>query len=401
MALASRLLGAVLSSEAILQATLLQAFWIPEPLDFKGAEVQPVLPLHRYDRLSCSANLTLQTPEQQRRMQELVLAQRWCTFSRLDTCFSMLLSAVCQDVFHQLNLSLRLEDQHTLNNLITHPPRQCRMFETMSLDGSEIILEYDWPLSRSARVTYIGTDDRFDNRRRPNLEIEPTVVLTLPDSCLHGGPWTDSKIQTLRILGYGVDMQQVKFSTAALHAGMKNAILEGNTTALLVLVWTADRISQSRAPFPHEAPFEIPPDLFRLAISNASKDDARADALAISSFTLLLRTHAESMPKRDKTILAWASYLLSKPGTQTFGQWLMDFSSRFEENEYIRNMDNGLRYGFSEEWEMIRRPLFRDGRISYKRKDDEVIKGFVKIDGRGPKGFGQEIEDLHLAVICG
>lgn len=127
-------------------------------------------------------------------------------------------------------------------------------------------------------------------------------------------------------------MREVKCSTAALHAGTKNAILEGNATALLVLVWAEFRISQSRAPFPHDAPYEIPPDLFRLAASDARKDDACADAVAISTFSLLLRTHAESMPNFDKTILAWASYLLSKPSSQAFGQWLADVGSRLEEN---------------------------------------------------------------------
>jgi len=390
LALASGLLGAALSSETLLQATLLQAFWNPHPLRFINVKVQPVVTLPRYRLLAESANLREQSPEERERIQRLILAQRWSTFTRVRECFSQLLAATCYDLFQDLNLPLRPEDQHTLDDLIENPPLQRTTFDATSLDGCKIFLDYSWPLVRSARLTYTGHDPRFDDGSMPNLEIEPSVVVTLPDACLQGAPWTDSKIQNLRILCYNLNLKEVKFSNAAFHAGMKDAVLERNPTALLVLAWAADRISQMRNTLPHEAPFELPQDVFRAAISITAKDDEYADATAISIFKILLRTHAESMRKSDDGIVAWATRLLSRPSSQAFGQWLIDFSSRPEENEYI--MDMGHRARYTEE--TVRRPFFREGRISYQRSNHEMMKSFISIEGGEPIGFEKEVANI-------
>ncbi len=76
LALASGLLGAALSSETLLQATLFQAFWSPDPLEFRGVDVQPIVKLPRYSLLARSAHLSEQTPEEREKMQRLILAQR-------------------------------------------------------------------------------------------------------------------------------------------------------------------------------------------------------------------------------------------------------------------------------------------------------------------------------------
>ena len=398
LALASGVLGAALSSKTLLEATLLQAFWSPNPLHFINADVQPVVRLPRYRLLSQSANLKEQNPEEQERMQWLVLTQRWSTFTRLRKCFSQLLSAVCCDMFQNLNFSLRSEHQFALDDLIENPPRQRITFAATSLDGSEIFLDYSWPFARSLRLTYTGPDPYFDSLSIQNLAIEPTAVMTLPDSCLRSTPWTESKIQKLRILCYGVNRKKARYSSTAFHAGMKNAVLERNLTALLVLAWAADRIYQMRNPFPHDAPFELPPDIFRLAISISSKDGESADATAISIFKILLRSHAESMPKSDDGIVAWATHLLSRPSSQAFGRWLIDFSSRPEEKEHMIDMDNGVRYGFREEWETVRRPFFEGGRISYKRSNHEIMKSFVRAEGGEPSSFEEEIASTVFRI---
>ena len=102
------------------------------------------------------------------------------------------------------------------------------------------------------------------------------------------------------------------------------------------------------------------------------------------------------MPKSDGGIVAWATHLLSKPSTQAFGRWLIEFSSRPEENEHIIDVDNAARYGFREEWEIVRRPFFQGGTISYKRSNEEIMKGFVRTEGGETSRFQDEV----VNVVC-
>ncbi len=408
LALASGLLGAALSSETLLQATLFQAFWSPDPLEFRGVDVQPIVKLPRYSLLARSAHLSEQTPEEREKMQRLILAQRWPTFTRLRKCFSQLLAAACYDLFKDINLSLTFEDQLALDDLIENPPHKCTVFTATSLDGSKIVLNYYWPLARNARLTYTsrelytGHDPRFNWRCTPNLEIEPTIVMTLPDACLQGAPWTHSKIQKLRMLSYGMDMKDVTYSSAGFHAGMKNAVLERDPTALLVLAWVADRIFAMRKSSHHDTPFELPQDIFRSAISSSTEDNESADAITISIFKILLRTHAESMPKSDDRIVAWATHLLSRPSSQAFGQWLLDFSSRPEENEYIIDTGRwgfGL-YGIRGDFDKVRRPLFQGGDFSYmyQRSGHEVMESWVVTEGGMPGTFEHDVGNIGSEI---
>lgn len=398
MALASGLLGAALSSEILLQATLIQAFCRPGPLQFINVDVQPVINLPRYRLLAQSANLSEQSPEEREKMQQLILAQPWSTFTRLRKCFSQLLAATTHDLFQDLNLSFRSEQQLALTDLIENPPRQRTTFTATSLDGSGILLDYSVPLARSAWLTCTRDDPRFDDRSVPNYAIEPSIVLTLPDACLYGSPWTDAKIQKLRMLCYGLHLKEVTYSKTAFHAGMRNAILERNPTALLVLAWAADRIAQMQNPFPHEAPFELPSEIFRLTIPVSYKEHEAADATAVSMFKILLRAHAESMPKSDDGIIAWATHLQSRESSQAFGRWLVEFSSRPEESEQISNMDNGARYGFRAQWETVRRPFFYGGEISYQRSNEEIMKKFVRVEGGKPRSFDEEVANLVCRI---
>ena len=99
MARASGYLGAILSSESLLRATVFQAFWNPTPLRFRMMSPQPVVKLPRYHLLAQAANLRELNPDERERMQELVLTQPWCTFARLWDCFSILLVTVSRDLF--------------------------------------------------------------------------------------------------------------------------------------------------------------------------------------------------------------------------------------------------------------------------------------------------------------
>lgn len=197
-------------------------------------------------------------------------------------------------------------------------------------------------------------------------------------------------------------MKDVTYSSAGFHAGMKNAVLERNPTALLVLAWAADRIYAMRKSSHHDTPFELPQDIFRSAVSSSTEDNESADAITISIFKILLRTHAESMPKSDDRIVAWATHLLSRPSSQAFGQWLLEFSSRPEENEYILDTshgDFGL-YGIRGDFDRVRRPLFQGGEISYKHRriGHEVIKGWVITEGGMPSSFDHDVENIGFEI---
>ncbi len=378
MALASGYLGAVLSSESLLRATVFQAFWNPTPFtSLKFAkQLGTQLELTRYHSLAQSTNLRELNPSERERMQRLVLVQRWCTFDRLWNCFSILLSTIWQDLVQELELSFAPEHQIALNNLINNPPGHFAKLEAKSLSGVSVYLEHSYALARGIVFMYAGTD----RRHRPIFRFQPAEVVTLPDNFLRGDAWTDSKILRLQMVCTAVDLDRVTYSRDGFYDGMRNAVLQGNPKALLVLAWAVSRTSHQRGGYPNVRRIEMPKDLFRLAIPDMSEENEVADATAISMFKILIRTHAESMPQNDNDIIAWATSLLSRARDRAFGQWLIDFSTRpnVSTPSTIRRKEFRFHY------------FFWGGRIS-ERTGEESMKAFCRIDGSQPKMFEHEL----------
>lgn len=122
----------------------------------------------------------------------------------------------------------------TIDTLILVPLRQSESFGDTNLDGVSIGLDRSSVPACYACLTYLGPDPRFDPRRWDNLFLKPTEVVMLPDSCLRGDIWTAPKLQKLRLL-YWARGEELKYSYDALYEGIKNAILQQNPMALIVL----------------------------------------------------------------------------------------------------------------------------------------------------------------------
>lgn len=293
-----------------------------------------------------------------------------------------------KDIFLMLKLTLKAGDQDSLNDLIKNISDRKIRFEVMDLNNNHIKLDYRNRLFVAVNMSYSGFDSSYDSRFRPSVHIHPMLVLTIPDQCLLGAFWIDEKIDFLRILWNGAFVSRVLYSDTALFEGMKNAILNQNRAALLILIWIVELVTGLDAKNANEKSFEPSAELFRLAVSMPSRsgDGRKCDMFKfISLFQLLLRAHAESMPKDDPVIMAWATHVRAWENEiepiRSFGQWVLDFSHLMS-NEYIENEYNGIRYLYREKYRIMRASIFCQGSIRPCRQDDEMQQRFIAAVGK-------------------
>ena len=388
MALASSYLGAVLSSEFLLRATIFQAFWNPTPLRFWPGDSRRDFKLPRYRLLTQSAKLRELQTDERKEMQELVLRQPWCNFSRLRDCFSTLLSAVWQDLLQDLNVFLPPSDHSFLDTSINNPRCKLAVFKATNLDGVSIELKYPGLSAGFVSLTYSGPDPRFDDRHILKLMLRPAEIVTLPDSCLWGDRWTIPRIQKLQwVYKHYIHKDHTKYSCDALYRGIKDAVLERNPNALLTLAWIAAGVSRYGMGNSLLSTFELPQDIFRLAIPSLCEDVESADTVAITMFKILIRSHAEAMPQHDEGINLWATRLLSRSKHRAFGQWLIEFGTRSEDVPQSRTSYHGSQPAFER--------YFSDGRISYRRATD-IVRKFCRIQGFKPHSFERDLAELNF-----
>ena len=350
------------------------------------------------------------------KFQKTVLAYRWCNFHRAKLYFSSVIEAVARDLFMTLDISLSSHDQIRFDSFIAQTLLASRStFEATSLDGSHLTLEYPRRLATALLMTYHGgSDSRLDHNTTPNVTIRPTNVRAIPEPVLTGHPqWTEEKVDLLQMLCSYVNLRSVQYELSAFHEGMRNAIVQANHDALLVLLWQADRLVAYRPSHSHshdESPFEPPGELFRLVARRGMRDSAVLDecsssengvatSVSVKLFTLLLRVHAESMPRNDIDITRWAQQLLtcrdsSEPNPAGFARWVLDWGERESGSEFLYS-----RYAIAKSTmkRKVRRPLFRGGGVSRTRKDDEMVRRFVEICGRRVERFGEEVERIGRA----
>ena len=417
---ASPVLTSALSNELIYKLTFLHAFWnktLPiivktqpkqsyEPGPYVRSLFRP-LPVPR-------AEADDDTQARKIELQETVLAHRWCTFHRAKAYFSSALEAVTRDLFLTIDMPLSSQVQTRFDSFIAqYPLASPSTFDITALDGCQITLRCPHQCAPAVLVKYHGPDSRFDQRMDPNIWIEPTDVLVIPSHVLTGQPeWTGDKLCLLQTLCGYVNLRKVQYELSAFHEGMEHAIVQGNYEALLVLIWEATRLAEYKATTSRdETPFKPPEELFRLIarrrVPRLGLSDGEAAgaeivddfSVDISLFTLLLRAHAESMPQNDPDITAWTTRLLTcldesrKDRAISFAQWVTAWDKLDRSSEYIVDRYT-LRRG---EHEKVRRPLFRGGTVSRKRKEDEMGKRFVEICGGKLESFGKEMERLGRA----
>lgn len=308
----------------------------------------------------------------QRRMQELVLSQPWCTANMLRLYFTRLCLAATHDIFKDFNIELEAGTWNLLDNLIDKCGHPLSKFEATGLDGCRIRIAFDGLRYAQVCVQYKGPNQRLDHNLYPNLNIRPVRVLTVPEDCLCGSSWTDERIHRLRLL-CSASISEKHLSKGALYEGVRIAIQDGNYAALLVLIWILDCMADfsSQLSKKEKSP-HIPAGIFQLAAQRPLNDEI-AIALSVKMFKCLLRAHAEDMPKSDSIIGNWASRLLTHPASSEFAQWTLDFSARDVEDETISG------------WGPVRktRSMFDDGRyrILDVESREDILRRYVKIDG--------------------
>lgn len=364
----------------------------------------PVPSIHSYDA------------QVQTRLQEIIFACRWCTFHRAKRYFSSLIKAATCDLFLSLDIPLSAHDQFRLESFLAQsPPVSPSTFEATAYDGSHISLEYPRRLVIAILMTYRGLDSRFDERFKSNLTISPMSVLTIPEHLLIGRPrWTREKVDFLQMLCSYVDLRLVRYELSAFHEGIKSAVVQENHEALLVLLWQAVRRYETITAH-DEGPLELPAELFQLVARRGvlslaatsdrySSSEAMIDDTLISRklFTLLLRAHAESMPREDPDIIAWATDLLkcnenAKNDHADFAQWVLDWGGQKRNSEYVFERSRFTsRRGEQVE---VRRPLFRGGIVSRKWMRSEMAKRFVEICGGRVESFEEEAARVGRARV--
>ena len=245
LARASPILTSALSAEFIYRITFLHAFWASTPLVFVGTQSQKPyepgpnvrslfqpLPVPRvHDDNDAQA--------QRVDLQRTVLRYRWCSFYRARLYFSSAIEAMTRDLFTRLDITLSSHDQvHFNSSIAQNLPVSCPTFEATALDGSHFTLQYPRRLATALWMTYLGkADSGVDPKMTPNLEIRPTDVLVFPEHVLTGkAQWTEEKVNLLQMLCSYVNLGSVQYELPAFHEGMKNAIVQGNYDALLVLI---------------------------------------------------------------------------------------------------------------------------------------------------------------------
>lgn len=411
LARASPVLSSALSAELMYRITFLHAFWASTPLVFVGTQSQePYEPGPNVRSLFqplAVPRVDNDTHAQKAELQKTVLAYRWCNFNRAKLYFSSAIEAMTRDLFSHLDITLSSHDQARFDSFIVQNLSASRStFEATALDGSQFTLRYPRRLATALLMKYFGhVDSRVNPNTSPNLRVRPTDVLVVPEHVLIGKPeWTEERVNLLQMLCSYVSLGSVQYEVPAFHEGMKNAIVQGNHDALLVLIWLADRLAEYKDTMSDfDNVFEPPSELFRLVarlgIGNleiaerySNSEGTMNPIVYVKLFTLLLRAHAESMPQNDADITAWATYLCTYQaknniGHQKFAQWVLDWSSQARNSEPV--LRSGTRMGGPT---LVRRQLFRRGNVSRQRAGDEIARRFIEICEGRLESFPNEVE---------
>ena len=399
---ASPILAFALSAERYYKAAFMYAFWSNTPLHFEEQPEQTACyePGRFVRDLFHPSPVPTTDVETKRELQARVFGYRWCTFQNAKRWLDDIMQAVMKDLLSSLDLPLLSADQKRLDEYIAgvpvSHPRMCKADSPDHISSSRILLQYPRCLATSIFIIYHAfscrSEPRFGSTGNTHLNVVPTIFLEIPERLLTG-VWTAEKLDLFTLLTSNVDPGIVKYSAAALNEGMRNALVQENYDAMLSLLSVAVRLADGRSPDEagdeprDDCPFEPPQEFFRLiakkGIRDASdlKSKINQPSPSVGLFTLLLRAHAESMPRNDPDIELWAKQLRIgdnvHPVDQQFASWILDWSSVEEWKELVTMTESFGRYG---QW-VVRRPLFNEGGISFywRAREAEMADTFMEL----------------------
>lgn len=251
---ASPYLAQVLSKPSIYTALVLFAY-------FDDDDQSPVETLHfrpaEYRRIALADHV---------RLQQGILACRWCTLDLLKSCMPVLSRLQMVQAWHRehdAEQSLMIDPGSIpqVTNDVLRPVAALPALddhvamEKHFLAKLETAPTGDLGLSvRSGTLGPVGEDKTLprimqwrssvDEQGQPHKTIQEGISVlaarVIPDQALRGSPWTNARITLVQLLRQGMRFlgseHVVSVSAKALFEGMSGAIRERNETALLVLL---------------------------------------------------------------------------------------------------------------------------------------------------------------------
>ncbi|EXJ69567.1 uncharacterized protein A1O5_07603 [Cladophialophora psammophila CBS 110553] len=223
--------------------------------------------------------------DNQRRLQEDILRTRWCTLDLLQSCMPALTRLTMVRLWHHQKekidrakeemIAERTDNQESFGSDIVQPDfdsilpvldDQSSMEKHFNLKAAML------PNKQQDQTASSVTSDEYLNsfiETSPDWGVQPPwanhhlptwttksifAVYVIPDNIVLRNPWTDTDMKLLRLLIQGIRPEglgdQGVPSFQAMCDGMANAIQEGNTKALRVLVDLYNTIGGAGQPLP-------------------------------------------------------------------------------------------------------------------------------------------------------
>lgn len=325
MTYASRYLWRVLSTQPILQALTILAY-------FDDDGQSPV-----ETRYFLPAEYRLLSLEEKVHLQQMVLAQSWCNRQHLAVCRVKLARLVMAQAWHRedalekeihqaasagQNLTINVENEwHRLFAALPEKEDESELKHHFILPvwveqtGSSRTLDmqsnfYEQRLLRIVTWTYTSHNDGT-YLKHTNGDLSIMAVRHIPSWLLRSRPWTLERLNLLQLLRQSFivlpDDFVMSISAKAVFDGITNALEERNVLALTILLeihssffkaaaWNFRRMMGVQLTPPSHHP--LPLELFHLAIKQG---DSAADLL-----WLLLRAGIDSLPRDDEPVTSWA-----------------------------------------------------------------------------------------------
>lgn len=304
---ASPVLRAAVSREPVYRVLIILALW-KDTTDWPAYEYQ-----NRDDvtipRILRPLDYHSPLDEDERgELQRSVLRCKWCTFDRILEQLPDLMRLAIQRIWVNTTVDMDGEQQTALNRFLAGEKNH-RVFTGIS--GGVHGLHFTLSISPLVSVALNFGDVNTLEHRIASFKEFPANILRGEQGF---GDKESAFVEYLRIAsGFNraivLGMERPAISRDALQQGIRKALLEKNTEALISLL-KIDEFNV-RSGTPGNAPYTLPSEHFRTAVRVAENDP--------TIFQILLRASAESVPGEDSEITEWAMDLQSP-----LGDWVLD-----------------------------------------------------------------------------
>ncbi|KAK2747132.1 hypothetical protein FQN57_002389 [Myotisia sp. PD_48] len=236
-----------------------------------------------------------------KQLQEKILVSRWCTYSRILSCFP-----ICTDLSN-------FRPHESIKNMISCGELPANLVAARWHDYITHALwtstDYNFNNVAIALNREITSPPDFLYYRYSPLKAS---VLFIPNSLIGESTWNKEKMDFLWLFRQLLDQNHKcpePFSRDILHEGVRTAIVEGNLLALKMLLELDEHVHRTRS---YPAAYCIPSEHFITAI-RCSQDPA--------IFLTLVRACAESIPIENPELTEWALDIKGKH--PQFSEWLL------------------------------------------------------------------------------